>query len=129
MSGGEPLQQRPAVTELLRRVKSETAFQSSSSPDLRGKRSCVSSAPHRPTVTPRPRLAKHPRSFGLCGRAHRRPPTNAGALPRSARLVQQDSPFSTDRYTLDDLESVPAAEVIVTTTGEVLCSGIEPARL
>ena len=37
--------------------------------------------------------------------------------------------FLTDRYTLDDLESVPAAEVIVTTTGEVLCSGIEPARL
>ncbi len=37
--------------------------------------------------------------------------------------------FLTARYTLDDLESVPAAEVVVTMTGEVVCSGIQPVIL
>jgi anaerobic ribonucleoside-triphosphate reductase activating protein len=36
--------------------------------------------------------------------------------------------FLTDRYTLQDLQSVPEAEIIVTETGEILMSGIDPLK-
>src|SRR5262245_56189345 len=37
--------------------------------------------------------------------------------------------FLSDRYTMDDLQRAPAAEVIITAEGEVVISGIDPLRL
>jgi hypothetical protein len=34
----------------------------------------------------------------------------------------------TDRYTMNDLQSVPPAEVIVTAEGKVVVSGIDPLK-
>jgi anaerobic ribonucleoside-triphosphate reductase activating protein len=36
--------------------------------------------------------------------------------------------FPTDRYTMVDVQSVPPAEVIITTAGEIVVSGIDPVR-
>jgi anaerobic ribonucleoside-triphosphate reductase activating protein len=36
--------------------------------------------------------------------------------------------FLTDRYNMSDLQAIPPAEVLITDTGEILLSGIDPVE-
>jgi anaerobic ribonucleoside-triphosphate reductase activating protein len=52
------------------------------------------------------------------------------ATQRLARHLQGSANktihFLTDRYTMSDLQAVPPTEVVITGTGEVVISGIDP---
>ena len=131
VSGGEPLQQRPAVTELLRRVKSETAlsvilFTGFSWAEVLRLVPPLADTPTHRYLGSRsiPELLDYVDVL-IAGRYDQSRHLARGLRGSSNKTVH----FLTDRYTLDDLESVPAAEVVVTTTGDVLCSGIEPVNL
>lgn len=118
ISGGEPLEQRPAVTELLHRVKSETNLsiilftgftweEMNRVDDLRALPDlldCVDVLIAGRYVRSR-RVAR-----GLRGSANK----------KVHRL--------TNRYTAEEIDAVPPAELLVNRSGELLLSGIEPLR-
>lgn len=115
VSGGEPFQQRPPLLALLRRLKTETnlsvlvftgfnwdeiqGFPEGS--DLLG---CI--------------------DLLLAGRYQREHHLALDLRGSSNKTVH----FLTDRYTPDDLHTVPAAEVVIGLDGEVVTSGIDPLR-
>ncbi len=115
VSGGEPLQQRPALLALLGRLRQETALsvllftgfsweevqRFPEAPDLLA---CVDVL-----IAGRYDSSRH-LARGLRGSAN--------------KTVH----FLTDRYVPADLEAVPASEVHITPEGEVVVSGIDPMR-
>jgi anaerobic ribonucleoside-triphosphate reductase activating protein len=115
VSGGEPLQQWRPLLALLRRVRQETTLsillftgytwaEIQQMPDARALLACADVL-IAGRYDPSQHLAR-----GLRGSAN-----------QTVHLL-------TDRYTTDDLESVPPAEVIITAKGEVAVSGIDPLR-
>ncbi|MBI4663161.1 MAG: radical SAM protein [Verrucomicrobia bacterium] len=186
LSGGEPLQQRVAVTELLRRVRIETSLSvilftgfgweeilSMGASKCRsvGVSECRSAVPaqrdrgptldcadmgaahHLPNIahtkrSPAPPLRLSPFLPNTATPPRRHPDTSAdpaflnyidvliaGRYDRTQRLAHalrgsanKTIHFLTTRYTPDDLESVPAAEIVVRPGGELLLSGIEPLQ-
>ncbi|MBI2946940.1 MAG: radical SAM protein [Verrucomicrobia bacterium] len=158
ISGGEPLQQRPAVVELLRRVKAETALSvilftgfrweevvgaSERESDqalwrddagafhqandlAHGKRFHAptpsrSAAPRHPD-TSRPRDFLNYMDVLIAGRYDAGQRVARGLRGSANKTVH----FITDRYTAEDLEAVPPAEVLVSPRGELIISGIQP---
>jgi anaerobic ribonucleoside-triphosphate reductase activating protein len=150
LSGGEPLQQRPAVTHLLRRIRLETPlstllFSGFTWEEIqrmgRGKcggveerkserrkertiRSGASSLPLLHSSTP-PAPEFLPYLDVLI----------AGRYDQEQRLAHglrgsdnKTAHFFTGRYTPADLEAVPPAEVILGPDGEIVLSGIDPIR-
>lgn len=115
ISGGEPLQQRRALLACLRRVRRETSLsivlftgytwgEVQRMPEAETLLSCVDVLiAGRYDATQR--LARDLR----------------GSANKTVHLL-------TDRYTMADLQAVPLAEVIITATGEVVVSGIDPVR-
>lgn len=102
LSGGEPLQQRPALRALLQRVRTETdlsvvLFSGYSLDEIR-------------RSTGRDLLAYV--DVLIAGRYS---PT----APKIVHLV-------TDRYTEADIEAVPPAEVVIGPDGHVVLTGIDP---
>ncbi|MCP4538608.1 MAG: radical SAM protein [Chloroflexi bacterium] len=120
VSGGEPLQQRPSLLALLRRVRRETALsvliftgytweEIQQMPDVELLLKCI--------------------DVLIAGRydaAQRFAPENKKQLLRSS--TNQTTHTLTDRYTLVDLCSVPPAEIIITAEGKVAVSGVDPLR-
>jgi anaerobic ribonucleoside-triphosphate reductase activating protein len=115
VSGGEPLQQRPALLALLQRLRHHTTLsvllftgyrwdEVQRLPAAAELLACIDVLIAGRYVEDR-RLAR-----GLRGSAN--------------KTVH----FLTDRYTPADLETVPAAEVSITAAGEVVLSGIDPVR-
>jgi anaerobic ribonucleoside-triphosphate reductase activating protein len=115
VSGGEPLQQRPALLELLRRVRRQTGLsvlvftglsweEVGRLPEAAELLACVDVLIAGRYDAAR-RLAR-----GLLGSANK------------------TAHFLTARYTAADLDAVPPAEVVITAGGEVVLSGIDPVR-
>jgi len=115
VSGGEPLQQRPALLALLRRVRRATPlsvllFTGYTWEEVRR----LPGADELPAcvdvlIAGRYDAARH-LARGLRGSAN--------------KTVH----FLTARYTPADLEAVPAAEVVIAADGRVVVSGIDPVR-
>ena len=117
VSGGEPLQQWGPLLALLRRVRRETTLsvllftgytweEIHLMPDAGTLLACVDVL-----IAGRYDASQHL----ACGESLR------GSANQTMHLL-------TDRYTMDDLQSVPPAEVIITAEGEVVMSGIDPVR-
>ncbi len=115
VSGGEPLQQWRPLLALLRHVRRETSL-----------------SVLLFTGYPREEVQRMPDAEALlecvdvliAGRydASRRPARDLrGSANQTVHLL-------TERYTMGEVQSVPAAEVIITAEGEVMLSGIDPAR-
>jgi anaerobic ribonucleoside-triphosphate reductase activating protein len=115
VSGGEPLQQRPGLLALLRRLRTETRLsvlvftgftweEVQRMPEAGALAACV--------------------DVLIAGRydASRR-------LARDLRgSANKTVHFLTGRYGPADLREVPEAEVVITADGEVVASGIDPVR-
>ena len=116
VSGGEPLQQIRPLSVLLQRVRKETAL------------SCVFFTGYTWEETQRmPDGAKLLACVDvLIGGRYDQSQRLAHGLMGSANKTVH---LLTDRYTMEDLRSVPVAEVIITREGEVVLSGIDPIRL
>lgn len=113
ISGGEPLQQAPALLELLKKVRAETDLttlvftgftweEAARLPQIDELLSCV--------------------DVLLAGR-YQPELRIASALRGSSNKTVH---FLSSRYTQADLDRVPPAEVIIDPTGEIRFSGIEP---
>jgi anaerobic ribonucleoside-triphosphate reductase activating protein len=113
ISGGEPLQQRQPLLALLRRVRRESSLsvllfsgftwiEIQQMPQASALLDCIDVL-----IAGRYEAAQH-LARGLRGSANK------------------TLHFVTDRYTEDDLQILPAAEVIITPAGEVMVSGIDP---
>jgi anaerobic ribonucleoside-triphosphate reductase activating protein len=115
VSGGEPLQQPRPLLALLQRVRRETSLsvllftgytwaEIQPMPDAAALLACV--------------------DVLIAGRYDA-----SQRLARSLRgSANQTVHLLTDRYTMDDLQSVPSGEVIITAEGEVVVSGVDPIR-
>jgi anaerobic ribonucleoside-triphosphate reductase activating protein len=115
VSGGEPLQQRPALFALLRRLRAETALsvllftgytwdEVQRLPEAVALLACIDVL-----IAGRYDAARH-LARGLRGSAN--------------KTVH----FLTERYTAADLEAVPAAEVVIAADGQIVVSGIDPIQ-
>jgi anaerobic ribonucleoside-triphosphate reductase activating protein len=113
ISGGEPLQQCQPLLALLRRVRRESSLsvllfsgftwiEIQQMPQASALLDCIDVL-----IAGRYEAAQH-LARGLRGSANK------------------TLHFVTDRYTEDDLQILPAAEVIITPAGEVMVSGIDP---
>jgi anaerobic ribonucleoside-triphosphate reductase activating protein len=113
ISGGEPLQQCQPLLALLRRVRRESSLsvllfsgfawiEIQQMPEAAELLGCVDVL-----IAGRYEAAQH-LARGLRGSANK------------------TLHFLTNRYTEDDLQALPAAEVVITPTGEVMVSGIDP---
>lgn len=111
VSGGEPLQQRLPLLELLGRVRRETdlsvllftgfAFEELSCPELLELADVL-----------------------LCGRYREQERLATGLIGSANKTVH----FLTDRYCMSDLEAVPVGEVVIGPEGLVVYTGIDPLR-
>ena len=115
ISGGEPLQQRRALLEVLRCVRRETNLsvllftgftweEIGRFPEADELLACM--------------------DVLIAGRYDAARRQARGLLGSTNKTVH----FLTDRYTAADLEAVPPAEVVITAEGEVLLSGIDPVQ-
>jgi anaerobic ribonucleoside-triphosphate reductase activating protein len=115
VSGGEPLQQRPALLRLLRRVRAETRLsvllftgfawdEVRRFPEADGLLACL--------------------DVLLAGRYVQGQHVGVGLIGSANKTVH----FLTDRYGPADLSAVPPAEVTITPDGDLLTSGIDPPR-
>lgn len=113
VSGGEPLQQRPALLSLLRRVRAESALSVLVFTGFTREETC--------------RFPEANDLFAcvdvlIAGRYDQDRRLAVSLIGSSNKTVH----FLTNRYTIADLEAVPAAEVILTPEGDVLATGIDP---
>lgn len=102
VSGGEPLQQWPAVRQLLQMVRAETDLSvvlfSGYSLDEIGRRTCRDVVSYVDVL--------------IAGRY-------ASSAPKAVHLLG-------DRYTAADMAAVPTAEVVIAANGDVVITGIDP---
>ena len=112
ISGGEPLQQREAVTELLRRIKAKTRL------------SIVLFTGFMWREILRMGEFLNHVDVLIAGRYDQEQRLARGLRGSTNKTVH----LLTNRYAASDLESVPIAEVVVTLQGELLFSGIEPVN-
>jgi anaerobic ribonucleoside-triphosphate reductase activating protein len=113
VSGGEPLQQLVPLLDLLRRVRQETSLTTLLFSGFTWAE-----------------IQRMPAAASLLGCVD---VLIAGRYEAGQRLARdlrgsanKTTHFLTGRYTPADLQAVPPAEVIITPTGEVILSGIDP---
>jgi anaerobic ribonucleoside-triphosphate reductase activating protein len=115
VSGGEPLQQRPALLAFLRRLREQTRLsvlvftgfswdEVRRFPEAEALLACI--------------------DVLLAGRYDAAKHLGRGLLGSSNKTAH----FLTGRYGPADLAAVPPAEVVITADGEVVASGIDPLR-
>jgi anaerobic ribonucleoside-triphosphate reductase activating protein len=144
LSGGEPFQQLPALTALLRRVREETAlsivvFTGFTLAELSRFR------PAAPTFNLQPHPHTHTPIHPLRGYPPHTPSVPealayidvliAGRYDETQRVARdlrgsrnKEFHFLTDRYTASDFREIPEAEVILGPDGTVTLTGIDPVR-
>jgi anaerobic ribonucleoside-triphosphate reductase activating protein len=148
LTGGEPLEQARAVTELLRLVRQRTSLSVILSTGFSWEEVLrIAAAPsHHSYAKPARREAQPPQdplplsaSVGdlpantflsyvdvvLAGPYDFRQPLGCGLRGSSNKSVH----FLTNRYSPGDLDRVPAAEVIVLPGGQVVATGVVPLAL
>jgi anaerobic ribonucleoside-triphosphate reductase activating protein len=115
ISGGEPLQQLPALLTLLGELRRRSALSvvlfSGYTWDE------IQRMPRRPQLT---RLV----DVLIAGRYDPSQRVAHGLVGSSNKTIH----FFSDRYNQTDLENVPEAEVILSQNGEIIFSGINPVR-
>ena len=116
VSGGEPLQQRHAVLALLTRIRGETPLST-----------IVFTGYAWPEVTRMPDLAALQCCVDvlIAGRYDATRRSAHGLRGSSNKTIHLFS----DRYTLNDLDTVPDAEVIIHPDGQLVISGINPPQI
>lgn len=115
LSGGEPLQQRDAVTALLRRVKTETTlstilFSGFTWEEIQ--------------AMPRPEFLQYIDVL-IAGRYNASQRMARGLRGSANKTVH----FLSDRYTPNDINTTPTAEIMIKADGEIVVSGIDPPIL
>lgn len=143
ISGGEPLQQITGVTALLHELKAETdlsvlLFTGYTWDEVHR---LEVGDPRRVRRTRRPSFEEKRRSPTVNGEPSGGSPTFlryvdillAGRFQRNLRVARgllgsanKEIHFLTDRYGPADLESVPEAELVMSPSGEILSTGIDP---
>ena len=113
VSGGEPLQQRPALLALLERVRAETnlsvlVFTGYTWSEVQAMR-------RSPALLSRIDVL-------IAGRYDQHQRLASGLRGSASKTIH----LLTDRYTLADLDAVPAAEIIISEHGDVTHTGIDP---
>jgi anaerobic ribonucleoside-triphosphate reductase activating protein len=116
ISGGEPLQQRPALLALLSRVRAQTNLSVIVLTGYTWQE--IASMPQSADLLARLDVV-------VTGRYNRRLHLGAGLRGSANKTIH----LLTDRYCLADLAAVPVAEAIIDPAGDVLHSGIDPPRL
>ena len=116
ISGGEPLQQPQALLKLLKGVRQET-----------GLSTLVFSGFTWEEILRFPRAADLLAQIDvlIAGRYDQGRRLAHGLIGSENKTLH----FLTDRYTIADLQAVPEAEALITTSGEILLSGINPVTL
>lgn len=116
ISGGEPLQQRPAVLALLARIRADTSLSV-----------LVFTGFTWPEVARMPDVPALQRCVDvlIAGRYDATQRLAHGLRGSSNKTVHLFS----DRYTLDDLDTVPDAEVLIRPDGQLVISGINPPQI
>lgn len=112
-SGGEPLQQAPALIELIQRVRSETGLSIVLFTGFTWEE--VNRLPQAKAILAGVDVL-------LAGRYQSALRVARGLIGSSNKTVH----FLTPRYTAADFEAIPQAEVIIGAGGELRFSGIEP---
>lgn len=115
ISGGEPLQQRGALLALLRRVRRETPLSIVLFTGYTWEE--VQHRPEAEVLLPCVDVL----IAGRYAAAQRLARDLRGSANKTVHLL-------TDRYTMADVQAVPPAEVIITETGDIVVSGIDPVR-
>jgi len=124
ISGGEPLQQQIGVAQLLRRVKAETSlsvvlFTGFSWPELQ------KMGLRQPNTTRNSPLTLLQDVDVLIAGRYDQTQHLAQDLRGSTNKITY---FLTNRYTAQDMEAIPPAEVMITAEGDVIMSGIDPLK-
>jgi anaerobic ribonucleoside-triphosphate reductase activating protein len=117
VSGGEPLQQAVALTALLARIRQETSLST-----------LVFTGYSWSEIASSNRHVRLPCDFldqidVLIAGRYRHEQRVARGLKGSANKTIH---FLSSRYTANDLEAVPEAEVCIEPNGEIILTGIEP---
>jgi anaerobic ribonucleoside-triphosphate reductase activating protein len=115
ISGGEPLQQRPALLELLRRLRQTTALSVLVFTGFTWDE--VHCFPEAEELLSRIDVL-------LAGRYERNQHLALDLRGSSNKTVH----FLSSRYGPEDLHTVPVAEVVIEPDGDVIASGIDPLR-
>jgi len=115
ISGGEPLQQRQALLAFLKGVRERTdlsvlLFSGFSWDEIQRFPQVAELSVYVDVLISGRYIESRRLAHGLLGSSNKR------------------LHFLTDRYAPQDLQAVPEAEVIVTETGEILMSGIDPLK-
>ncbi len=115
ISGGEPLQQRPAVEVLLARIRRETSlsvllFSGYSWPEIQKMRKIKTLLANVDVL--------------LAGRYDASQRVAEGLTGSANKTIH----FLSSRYSIKHLQPVPVAEVILTQTGEIHLTGINPIQ-
>jgi len=115
ISGGEPLQQRQALLAFLKEVRERTdlsvlLFSGFTWDEIQRFPQAAELAAYVDVLISGRYIESQHLAHGLLG------------------STNKCLHFLTDRYALQDLQSVPEAEIIVTETGEILMSGIDPLK-
>jgi anaerobic ribonucleoside-triphosphate reductase activating protein len=125
ISGGEPFQQRTAVLELLQRVKTETSlsvvlftgFTWEEIGKIESQKSRIEDCDPRSSILSCVDVL-------IAGRYDASQHLARDLRGSSNKTVH----FLTDRYKMEDLQSVPLAEIIITPKGDVVMTGIDPLK-
>jgi anaerobic ribonucleoside-triphosphate reductase activating protein len=123
ISGGEPLQQRPAVSALLRRIRTETSLSAILFSGFTWMEISRTGNDTRCSDQSRPGLLRD-LDILIAGRYVESQRIAFGLRGSANKTIH----FLTDRYTLADLEVVPPGELIIGNDGEIISTGIEPVR-
>ena len=115
ISGGEPLQQCQALLAFLRRIREQTdlsalLFSGFSWEEIQRFPQTTELAAYIDVLISGRYIESQRLAHGLLGSSNKR------------------LNFLTDRYTPQDLQSIPETEIIVSETGEILISGIDPLK-
>lgn len=115
VSGGEPLQQQRPLLALLQRVQRETSLSVLLFTGYTWEE--IQQMPNAAAL----RAYVDVLIAGRYDASQRLAHDLRGSANQTVHLL-------TDRYTMDDLQSVPSGEVIITAEGEVMVSGVDPVR-
>ena len=116
ISGGEPLQQSTALLALLQAIKQQTTLSVLLFSGFTWGE--IQAMPQTPTLL-------NCIDVLIAGRYDQTQRLGYGLQGSANQTIH----LLTDRYTLSDLEAVPPTEVIITPTGEVIISGIDPLKI
>lgn len=125
ISGGEPLEQREALIELLSRVRAETDLSTLLFTGWTWEE--IGALPERDALI----SALDAVVAGRYDRTQRLDGTGEGACATDGlrSSANQTLHLLTGRYAPSDLENIPPAEIVIDSSGTITISGVDPVRV